>query len=109
MLNPDGPNPQFGWIRPISDPPCPQDAADEAKGFALAPRLFLPSPVDGIAAKGVELTLAPVFRRTPVWLLDALIYALAQASLPAVVLGIHYGYVTSWWHLLWKFATHFFL
>jgi hypothetical protein len=101
-----GPNPLFRLIRPEPGPASPEEAVAMAKVLAFPAKALLSSGGD-LAAKGVERALTPILKKTPGWLLDALALAIGMYSLPAIILGIQYGYITSIWRFLSSLIAHF--
>jgi hypothetical protein len=55
---------------------------------------------------GVKV-LTPVFKSTPVGLLDALAVAIGVHSVTLIILGIQYGYITSAWRFVASLLAHF--
>jgi hypothetical protein len=85
----------------------PSEAKTAAKLFVFSAKVAL-SAIGGadLAVKLSERALAPAIERVPRWIVHAISLLLVQASVPVMALGIHYGYITSFWKLLASFAAH---
>ena len=102
-----GPNPLFKLVRPDPRTATAQEAAEMARVVSFPARIVLAGNGGDLVAKGVEKALVPVFKRTPIGLLDALAVAVGVHSVTLIIFGAHYGYITSIWRFIASLIAHF--